>query len=60
MAVVKGSDGLCSPMFPIYPDDLAVVPNITAPDVLAALVDGNVGEDGTMALGFTNALYYEH
>ena len=60
VAVVKGSDGLCSPMFPIYPDDLAVVPNITAPDVLAALVDGNVGEDGTMALGFTNALYYEH
>jgi hypothetical protein len=60
VAVVRGSDGSCGPMFPIYPDDLARAPNLGAPDVLAALVDGNVGEDGTMALGFTNALYYEH
>jgi hypothetical protein len=47
-------------MLPIYPDDLAVAPNIGAADPLAALVDGNVDEGGTMALGFTNALYYEH
>jgi hypothetical protein len=60
VAVVRGADGLCGPMFPIYPDDLASGPNLGAPDVLAALVDGNVGENGTMALGFTNALYYEH
>ena len=60
VAVVKGSDGLCGPMFPVYPGDLEVAPNLGAPDVLAALVDGNVNEGGTMALGFTNALYYEH
>ncbi len=60
VAVVKGSDGLCGPMFPVYPSDLEVAPNLGAPDVLAALVDGNVNEGGTMALGFTNALYYEH
>jgi hypothetical protein len=60
VAVVRGSDGLCGAMFPIYPDDLAVAPNIGAADPLAALVDGNVDEGGTMALGFTNALYYEH
>jgi hypothetical protein len=53
--VVRGSDGLCRPMFPIYPHSLATASNTT----LAQLVDGNVGESGTMALGYTNALYFE-
>jgi len=60
VAVVKGSDGVCGPMFPVHPDDLDLAPILSAPDVLAELVDGNVDEGGTMALGFTNALYYEH
>jgi hypothetical protein len=53
VAVVRGSDGACGPMFPVYPASLATGSNTT----LANLVDGNVGESGTMALGFTNALY---
>jgi len=53
VAVVRGSDGTCGPMFPIYPHSLATAGNTT----LANLVDGNVGQSGTMALGFTNALY---
>ncbi len=54
VVVVKGTDGQCPPMFPIYPDDLSQV-NRT----LGSLVDGNVGQGGVMALGATNALYFE-
>jgi hypothetical protein len=55
VVVVKGTDGECSPMFPVYPDDLD--PDLN--QALADLVDGNVGEDGVLALGATNALYFE-
>ena len=55
MVVVKGTDGQCAPMFPIYPDDITQAANTT----LAQLVDGNVGQGGVMALGATNALYFE-
>jgi hypothetical protein len=53
VVVVKGTDGVCEPMFPIFPHDLATVGNTT----LGNLTDGNLGESGTMALGLTNALY---
>ena len=53
VVLVRGTDGVCGPMFPVYPHDLTTAGNTT----LANLVDGNVGESGTMALGFTNALY---
>ena len=52
---MKGTDGECGPMFPVYPDNLDTGTNAS----LADLVDGNVGESGTMALGATNALYFE-
>jgi hypothetical protein len=55
VVVVRGTDGLCEPMFPVYPDDLASGSNAS----LADLVDGNRGEAGVMALGATNALYFE-
>ena len=55
VVVVKGTDGQCAPMFPIYPDDITQASNTT----LAQLVDGNVGQGGVMALGATNALYFE-
>jgi hypothetical protein len=55
VVVVKGTDGQCAPMFPVYPDDLATKTNPELED----LVDGNVGESGVMALGATNALYFE-
>ena len=54
VVVVKGTDGECEPMFPIYPDDLSSASNAS----LADLVDGNLGEQGVMALGATNALYF--
>jgi hypothetical protein len=54
VVVVKGTDGQCAPMYPIYPDDLNQAANTT----LAQLVDGNVGQGGVMALGATNALYF--
>ncbi len=55
VVVVKGTDGQCAPMFPVYTDDITPATNTT----LAQLVDGNVGEGGVMALGATNALYFE-
>ncbi len=55
VAVVKASDGVCPPLFPVYPANLDSGSNTT----LADLMDGNVGESGVMALGATNALYFE-
>lgn len=53
--VVKGTDGVSNPMFPIYPRNLDSGSNTT----LADLLDGNLGEQGVMALGGTNALYVD-
>jgi hypothetical protein len=55
VVIVKGSDGQCEPMFPVYPDSLASGSNGSLGD----LADGNLGEAGVMALGATNALYFE-
>ncbi|TFG97287.1 MAG: hypothetical protein E4H11_02150 [Myxococcales bacterium] len=55
VVVVKGTDGQCGPMFPMYPDDLDQASNTT----LSELVDANVGQGGVVALGATNALYFE-
>ena len=55
VVVVKGSDGICEPMFPVFASNLDPASNAT----LADLVDGNLGESGVMALGVTNALYYD-
>ena len=53
--VVKGTDAVCPPMFPVFPRSLDQGTNTS----LADLLDGNVGELGTMALGVTNALYLD-
>ncbi len=53
VVLVKGRDGVSRPMFPVFPQDLAQGSNTT----VAALMDGNLGENGTMSLGATNALY---
>jgi len=53
VVVVRGSDGVSEPMFPVYASNLQIAGNAT----LADLVDGNLGESGTMALGATNALF---
>ncbi|HYB98087.1 MAG TPA: hypothetical protein VEC57_03025 [Candidatus Limnocylindrales bacterium] len=53
VVVVKGSDGVSRPMFPVFAADLAKASNTT----LAHLIDGNLGQSGVTALGVTNALY---
>jgi hypothetical protein len=53
VVVVRGTDGVSRPMFPVFAHDLSRTSNTT----LANLIDGNLGEGGVMALGFTNALY---
>ncbi len=53
VVVVKGTDNVSRPMFPVHPADIAHGSNTT----LANLTDGNLGESGVTALGFTNALY---
>jgi hypothetical protein len=53
--VVKGTSGVSRPMFPIYPRNLNTASNTT----LAALLDGNLGQGGVLALGATNALYVD-
>jgi hypothetical protein len=53
VVVVKGSDGISRPMFPVFASNLATAGNTS----LDALTDGNLGELGVTALGATNALY---
>ena len=55
VVVVKGTQGASGspPMFPVYPHSLSAAEN---PD-LATLVANTTTENGTRALGFTNALY---
>jgi hypothetical protein len=60
VVVVKGSPAV-APMFPVFPGSLRSASNVdgSGVPVLASLIDGNVGEGGTRALGFTNALYVD-
>jgi hypothetical protein len=53
VVMVKGTPGISQPMFPVFPRSLRSAGNAN----LAALLDGNLGEGGVNALGFTNALY---
>jgi hypothetical protein len=55
VVVVRGSDGLCPAMFPVFPAGLSSAANLTAADLL----DGNVGESGVLSMGATNALYFD-
>lgn len=53
VVVVRGRDGVSRPLWPVMPGSLSSGSNQT----LAQLLDGNLGENGTLALGNTNALY---
>lgn len=52
VVVARGSDGVSRPLFPVMPFSLQQGGN----DTLDALTDGNLGERGVLALGFTNPL----
>ena len=55
VVVVKGTDGISPPMFPIVSSDLAAGSNST----LADLTDGNLGEGGVPTLAYTNPLFVD-
>jgi hypothetical protein len=53
VVIVRGRDGVSRPLWPVMPGSLSASSNTT----LGQLLDGNVNENGTLALGNTNALY---
>lgn len=53
VVVVRGSDGVSPPLFPVMASGLRREGNET----LADLTDGNLDELGVLSLAFTNALY---
>lgn len=55
VVVARGRDGVSKPMFPVMPASLSPTGNAT----LAALLDGNLGQGGVTALGYTNALFVD-
>lgn len=55
VAMVKGTDGVSRPLFPVSPNSLQQAGNTT----LANLTDGNLGELGMTTLAFTNPLFVD-
>jgi len=55
VVLARGSDGVSRPMFPVMPASLQAGSNAT----LADLLDGNLGEAGVLAMGFTNPLFVD-
>ena len=53
VVIVRGRDGVSHPLWPVMPGSLSAASNTT----LAQLLDGNLSESGTLALGNTNALF---
>ena len=55
VVLVRGTDGVSRPLFPVVPNDLDATTNTT----LAGLIDGNLGEDGVSATAFTNPVFID-
>ncbi len=55
VVLVRGTDGVSKPIFPVVPNDIDQATNLT----LADLIDGNLGEDGVPATAFTNPLFID-
>ena len=55
IAMVRGTDGVSSPMFPVVPEGLDPASNRTLEDLL----DENLGEGGVPAFAFTNPLFID-
>ena len=55
VVLVRGTDGVSRPLFPVLPTSLNPAGNTT----LAELTDGNLGEGGLLARAFTNPLYVD-
>jgi hypothetical protein len=55
VVLVRGTDGVSRPLFPVVPNSLDPTGNTT----LAQLTDGNLGQLGVTALAFTNPLFVD-
>jgi len=55
VVLVKGTDGISRPIWPMNPQDLVQEGNATLDD----LTDGNLGEGGNPALAFSNPLFLD-
>lgn len=55
VVLVKGTDGVSHPLWPMNPQDLEQEGNTTLDD----LTDGNLGEGGNPALAFSNPLFVD-
>ncbi len=55
VVLVRGTDGISRPIWPMNPQDLEPGSNATLDD----LTDGNLGEGGNTALAFTNPLFLD-
>ncbi|MEW6441030.1 MAG: CehA/McbA family metallohydrolase [bacterium] len=55
VAVVRGTEGVSRPLFPVVPNEISRETNAS----LADLLDGNLGEGGMLALSFTNPLFVD-
>ena len=55
VVMVKGTDGVSRPLFPVEPSSLKTSTNTT----FANLIDGNLGEDGMTALAYTNPIFVD-
>ena len=55
VALVRGTDGISMPLFPVVPNDITPESNPTLSDLL----DGNLGEAGILSLSFTNPLFID-
>ncbi len=55
VALVRGTDGISEPLFPVVPNSLTTAGNGTLLD----LTDGNLGENGITAMAFTNPLFID-
>jgi hypothetical protein len=55
VAIVRGTDGVSRPLFPVIPNDLSTGSNTTVGD----LIDGNLNESGITALAYTNPLFVD-
>jgi len=55
VVLVRGTDGVSHPLFPVMPNSLKQSGNTT----LAQLTDGNLGEDGLLSLAFSNPIFID-
>ncbi len=55
VALVRGTDGVSPPLFPVIPNDIPSETNSTLSDLL----DGNLDEAGILSLSFANPLFID-